>query len=207
MDAWAGYAQHILTPHDISKGMLKRHKYNLNQQAHDATELLIRSVLQQGVHISHAYVDTIGQPESYSRYLTSLFPSIQFTVAKKADSLYPIVSAASICAKVKRDAVLRHWAFPQGMDVSRDFGSGYPSDPNTVQWLKDNADRVFGYPSVVRFSWQTTVKLLDDHCCKTEWISDTLVPQKTLKRRVGEQLPVYGRGWTRALGMSISNIL
>ena len=32
--------------------------------------------------------------------LSKIFPSIKFVVAKKADSLYPVVSGASIVAKV-----------------------------------------------------------------------------------------------------------
>ena len=46
------------------------------------------------------YVDTVGDAERYEEKLTQLFPYIQFCVRKKADSLFPIVSAASICAKV-----------------------------------------------------------------------------------------------------------
>lgn len=46
------------------------------------------------------FVDTVGDAERYEEKLSGLFPSIQFSVRKKADSLFPIVSAASICAKV-----------------------------------------------------------------------------------------------------------
>lgn len=48
-------------------------------------------------------------------------------VAKKADSIYPIVSAASIVAKVTRDHALKAWQFLEGLEMDHtEFGSGYP---------------------------------------------------------------------------------
>lgn len=46
------------------------------------------------------YVDTVGDAEKYRCKLSERFPLIKFVVAKKADSLYPVVSGASIVAKV-----------------------------------------------------------------------------------------------------------
>lgn len=119
------------------------------------------------------YVDTVGPPETYQKKLERLFPSITtIVVAKKADSKYPIVSAASICAKVTRDDVLRHWIFAEsGMEdtVSRQFGSGYPSDPKTVSWLKASMDPIFGYPNIVRFSWATCKTLLETSGKTVRW--------------------------------------
>ena len=90
--------------------------------------------------------------------------SIEIVVESKADDTYPIVSAASICAKVTRDHALRDFKFPEEeskeMIFSRTFGCGYPGDKITKAWLVDHMDPVFGFPSNVRFSWKTSYELL-----------------------------------------------
>lgn len=45
-------------------------------------------------------MDTVGDAEKYRVKLSENFPGVKFVVAKKADSLYPVVSGASIVAKV-----------------------------------------------------------------------------------------------------------
>ncbi|KAG0007112.1 Ribonuclease H2 subunit A [Modicella reniformis] len=171
-----GWSVRVLSPMDISNSMLLKQKYNLNALAHDTTIQLIRETIASGVNLKEVYVDTVGTPESYQKKLENLFPSItKIVVAKKADSKYPIVSAASICAKVTRDDVLRHWVFSEtGIEstISRQFGSGYPSDPKTVAWLRSNMDPIFGYPNIVRFSWQTCKTLLEASGKTVRWPDD-----------------------------------
>jgi ribonuclease H2 subunit A len=139
-----------MSPHDISAGMLKLGVlYNLNQQAMDATIELIKEVFARGVNVKEIYIDTIGPPQTYQAKLSRIFPTTAITVAKKADSLYPCVSAASVCAKVTRDAALEvcyrayttacptlEGSEAPGTAAKEGWGSGYPSDPKCSAWLK-----------------------------------------------------------------------
>ncbi|CAJ0639062.1 2611_t:CDS:10 [Entrophospora sp. SA101] len=155
----------VLSPQDISWNMLKLDKHNLNAQAHETTIQLIQQVLDQGVNLTEIYVDTVGPPDSYQKKLSSNFPSINITVSKKADSKYPIVSAASICAKVTRDHILKKWKFIEKTIISTKFGSGYPS----VNWLENNIDSVFGFPNIIRFSWATCEMILNKKAISVTW--------------------------------------
>ncbi|TGZ77759.1 hypothetical protein EX30DRAFT_343827 [Ascodesmis nigricans] len=104
-----GWSCTLLSARDISSGMLRPNTvgaYNLNAQAHDTTARLIREVIESGVNVAEIYVDTVGVATSYQAKLQKQFPGAKVTVAKKADSLYPIVSAASVVAKVTRDAAI-----------------------------------------------------------------------------------------------------
>ena len=98
---------------------------------------------------------------------------IQFTVRKKADALYRVVSAASIVAKCTRDASLNQWQWDEPGDEksqpNHEFGCGYPGDEKTKAWLRKWCTPIFGFPSIVRFSWQTTKTLMDELCVPTEW--------------------------------------
>jgi ribonuclease H2 subunit A len=84
----------------ISGKMQGRHKVSLNQIAMDSTVNLIKAALAQGANLQEVYVDTVGDSQTYQAKLSAQFPGVQFTVCPKADALYPIVSAASIAAKV-----------------------------------------------------------------------------------------------------------
>ncbi|KAF8554404.1 ribonuclease HII [Imleria badia] len=174
-----GWSVRVISPQAISRGMLKVPPINLNKQSQDATIQLIRDVLQRGIHLTDVYVDALGNTSSYEAYLSSLFQGINFTVTTKADSKFKIVGAASVAAKVTRDTCLEGWCFEEldGMDqdestlkgFARDFGSGYPSDPKTKEWIEQSLEKTFGYPSVARFSWTTVKVVLEKSAHAIKW--------------------------------------
>jgi len=166
---YLGWAIDILSPHFISTSMYRRGKYNLNTMSHDTAIGLIQGAIDRGVQVAEVYVDTVGPPEKYQAKLEGIFPGISITVAKKADSLYPCVSAASICAKVARDHALGDWQFQEGGDLAGPWGSGYPGDGVTKRFLQDNIHPIFGFPSIVRFSWKTAEKILEEKGVRMEF--------------------------------------
>lgn len=190
-----GWATTALSAQAISAGMLRPGAtYNLNAQAMDATVALIRGAFARGVNVQEIYVDTIGPPATYQKKLERIFPATKITVAKKADSLYPCVSAASVCAKVTRDACLevlyqRRHSTPvvagggeEGLEVDESpaapsgmaWGSGYPSDARCVSWLKSNMHPVFGWGPECRFSWGTAKDMIEANGAgvKVDWPAD-----------------------------------
>jgi len=66
----------------------------------------------------------------------------------KADRTYPVVSAASIIAKIERDREIAKLTVKYG-----DFGSGYLTDDKTMGFLTKLLCRYGDYPSCVRKSW------------------------------------------------------
>ena len=75
----------------------------------------------------------------------------------KADSKYPIVSAASIIAKVERDRTIETFHKKYG-----DFGSGYPNDPKTVQFVRNLVRNGEKLPSIIRKSWKSVTRIIDE---------------------------------------------
>ncbi|MEM3538769.1 MAG: ribonuclease HII, partial [Nitrososphaerales archaeon] len=143
-----------LKPEQIDDYVLKGKKYKrLNY-----LEALSMAKAIESLDAEIVYVD--ASDVNVNRFKQDILETLQRKVeiisVHHADRIYPIVSAASIIAKVNRDKEI--------FDLSQkfgDIGSGYPADIKTVkfleQWLKKYGD----IPPFARKSWKTIKKLLN----------------------------------------------
>jgi len=147
------YAVVKLTPSEIDAIVLagrKLHKLNwLEAQA-------MARVLET-LKPDKAYVDASDVVEK--RFEKDILDCLTFKLdvvsEHKADRNYPIVSAASIIAKVERDTEIAKLAETFG-----NFGSGYPSDPRTIRFLEQCLEKSCDYPEFVRRSWKPAKKVM-----------------------------------------------
>ncbi len=93
------------------------------------------------------------KPGRFSRLLAARVRIPRLLTVAEADRRYPVVSAASILAKEEREARVADLRERLG-----DFGSGYPHDPKTIEFLR----RVLSsgeVPPEVRRSWLTVSRV------------------------------------------------
>ena len=106
-----------------------------------------------------AYVDSSDtRTERFKNNILDCLSSTPRIVSEhKADINYPVVSAASIMAKVHRDGRIE--------EIKREYGevgSGYAHDPATRKFLKDYYRRKGDFPPIVRRSWKTLAYIIAD---------------------------------------------
>ncbi|MEM0141101.1 MAG: ribonuclease HII [Thermoplasmatales archaeon] len=86
----------------------------------------------------------------FTELLVRLSGNVHVRAEHKADEKYPAVSAASIIAKVVRERKISEIKNDLG-----DFGSGYPSDRRTIEFIKNYYAEHRSLPPHVRKSWKT----------------------------------------------------
>ncbi len=82
---------------------------------------------------------------------------VEIVAENRADENYPVVSAASILAKVTRDRSVEVIE----KELGREIGNGYPSDPRTRRFLETVLKERGEFPEAVRESWVTVERLLE----------------------------------------------
>ena len=133
----------IMQPDEIDKAVKGGDGLNLNKlEAHKQAEIL------NEFNPDKAIIDCPSNNiKNYRIFLKKLIKNkkIELVLEHKAER-YPLVAAASIIAKVTGDREIEILKKQIGID----FGSGYMSDPKTVEFLKNNFEN---YPELFRKSW------------------------------------------------------
>ncbi len=101
-----------------------------------------------------SYVDSCDViPKRFGMRIHEMAKSGKIHSSHHADRKYPVVSAASIIAKVNRDREI------EKLRKKHNLGSGYPSDVKTMNFIKSWIQQNGAVPRFVRTSWKP-VKLL-----------------------------------------------
>jgi ribonuclease HII len=116
---------------------------------------IINNLKPQIVFIDAVDVDEERFSKSISHLLN--YQPKKIISKHRADDLYPIVSAASILAKNKRDLIIEELKDKYG-----DFGSGYTSDKKTTKFLRKWIREHKSAPTIARKSWETTKKIINE---------------------------------------------
>ena len=90
-------------------------------------------------------------------------PGLRVIARHHADANDPLVGAASIVAKVRRDRAIRALSERLGEEV----GSGYPGDPRTVAFVRAYAQAHRALPEWLRTSWATTRRVIGERPART----------------------------------------
>jgi ribonuclease HII len=109
-----------------------------------------------GLQPEYAYVDACDvNAERYGRTVAAHldFPC-EIVAEHRADARYKIVGAASVVAKVTRDRAIRELEQQYGK-----IGSGYPSDPTTIEFLRGYIQDYGSPPPCARRTWKTVTNL------------------------------------------------
>jgi ribonuclease HII len=122
-------------------------------------EIMVRSFSKvvEKLSADRAILDAADvNPGRFARRVKEVSGTEMEVIAEhRADKNHLVVAAASILAKVNRDRSVRVLERDLGLKI----GSGYPSDPVTVQflenWVKEHGD----LPPFARQSWKTAERI------------------------------------------------
>jgi ribonuclease HII len=133
---------------------LLREEMTLNQLETKVFASIIKKLNPEIAYVDAADVDE----ERFAKEICDEIGCKMNIVSKhKADDTYPVVSAASILAKVRRDALV----LSIEDEIGEPIGSGYASDPVTIRFIESWLARHESLPPHTRKSWDTSSRLLN----------------------------------------------
>lgn len=143
----------IITPKEIDQAVFYRKRTGiglLNKLEAEIMAKIINTLKPDIAYVDSADVDE----ERFKRMIMEkITQKIEIISKHKADAIYPVVSAASIIAKVNRDSIINKIREEYG-----DIGSGYPSDPKTIKFIKKCIESG-EIPDFIRMSWSTLKRI------------------------------------------------
>ncbi len=155
-----------LSPNELNQLMCRDISLNIIE-LRVVSELIKEALEKTGGRVT-AYIDSMTTKEIQCKtFILSRIPrsDVRIICEHGADAKYPVVRAASIIAKVIRDRSIDTLEERYG-----NLGSGYPSDPRTIEALKRLAQELdkeeFG--SIVRLKWKTVKRIIGERGCGSE---------------------------------------
>ena len=147
----------MLSPAEIDRVVEKGRKLHRLNRLEAQTMAKVITALKPDI----AYVDASDVlADRFREHIAEELPfKVKIISEHKADAKYPVVSAASIIAKVERDKSIEYLRQKHGEDM----GSGYVSDLRTVRFLQKWLERFGAYPDFVRKSWKPAKRLQRDN--------------------------------------------
>lgn len=139
-----GYHVIEIPPNEIDEAVFSK-EMNLNK-----LEAIKAAMIINKLKPDKAIIDCpSNNARGYEGYLKTFLidKDVKLVVENKADFKYAIVGAASILAKVVRDEGIEQIKKKYGA-----IGSGYPADPITKEFIKENFMK---HPEIFRKSWAT----------------------------------------------------
>jgi ribonuclease HII len=149
-----GLKYHVekLWPKEIDKVVNSRIKLQKLNRLEAQTMAKVIETLKPNKAIVDA--SDVNEARYKEHILESLSYKPEIISEHKADRNFPIVSAASIIAKVERDKAIAELTQKFG-----EMGCGYPTDPQTIAFLENWLRQYGEYPDFVRKSWKPAKKL------------------------------------------------
>jgi len=142
---------HEIQPREIDDVVLRATKLRkLNYLEAKVMAQVVKDLKPAKVYVDASDVNELRFGEDIREFLPDELKGIKIISEHHAYRTYPVVSAASIIAKVTRDSIIERLHLQYG-----DFGSGYITDPKTIEFLKSWRRTHTEYPPIVRLSWRT----------------------------------------------------
>lgn len=134
---------------------LKDSETNLNWLEADTASRMVSELSPDKIIVDCPSPNIAAYRDYFAKRLKpELVKKAELVVEHKADFNHIIVGAASIVAKVIRDGIIEKLKTEIGID----FGSGYPNDPKTQEFLEKYHGK---YSDLFRKQWQPYKEAID----------------------------------------------